>query len=84
MSSDIHPLDNIGPRVRIGDKEYRVMVRRIVKSADQRSLADATYYDEENDAWKIVVDDNIRERLASQVEAGMMPIWDEIEASIGN
>lgn len=84
ISSDIHPLDNIGPRVRIGDKEYRVMVRRIVKSADERSLADATYYDEENDAWKIVADDNIRERLASQVEAGMMPIWDEIEASIGN
>jgi hypothetical protein len=84
ISSDIHPLDNIGPRVRIGDKEYRVMVRRIVKSADERSLADATYYDEENGAWKIVADDNIREKLASQVEAGMMPMWDEIEASMTN
>lgn len=84
INGDSHPLDNIGPRVRIGDKEHRVMVRRIVKSADGRRLADAAYYDEENDAWKIVADDNIRERLASQVEAGMMPLWDEIEAPMTN
>ena len=81
VGTDIHPLDNIGPRVQIGDKEYKVMVSRVRPAkTGQPSLAEATYYDDEAKVWKEITDPKIREKLAAQVEAGMLQPFSEIEA----
>lgn len=73
---ELHPLDNIGARVRLNNQEYKVMIRRVIKSPDgQPARADATYFDETAGVWKEVTDDEARQHLAAQVEAGLLETW---------
>jgi len=79
--TEIHPLDNIGPRVRMGDRDYKVMVSRVrPASAGQPSLAEAAYYDDEAAVWKQITDLATREKLAAQVEAGLVQPFSQFEA----
>jgi hypothetical protein len=80
--TEIHPLDNIGPRVRIGDRDYKVMVSRVRPAeAGRTRLAEAAYYDDEAGVWKQITDLAIREKLAAQVEAGLLQPFGEFEAT---
>lgn len=66
-----------GPKVELGGRAYPVFVRRVVETADQRRLAEAAYYDDRAGAWQEVKDPAVRERLAVEVEAGLLKTWDD-------
>lgn len=69
------PPQGDGPRVKLGSREYRVFVRRVVEMPDQRRLAEAAYYDDRAGVWREVKDPAVRERLASDVGAGLVETW---------
>jgi hypothetical protein len=74
---DLFPLEQIGDRVSLGGKDYPVIVRRVVPPSafNEKALADAAYYDDEADVWKVVTDEQARSRLANQVRAGTLQLW---------
>lgn len=73
IASEIHPLDGIGPRVRIGRKDCKVMVMKVTPGiSGAPDLADAVYYDEEASVWKEIKDSSIRAKLAAQVAEGLI------------
>lgn len=74
---DRHPLDRLGPTVRLGDKDYEVMVRRVVNSPDSsQQLAEATYLDDSG-VWKEVTDVQARVELARKVAEGAIEPWEQ-------
>jgi hypothetical protein len=76
---DQHPLDRLGPTVRLGDKDYEVMVRRVVNSPDSSlQLAEATYLDESG-VWQEVTDLQARAELARKVAEGAIEPWEQPE-----
>ncbi len=69
------PLAQVGDRVRLADgQEYPVIVRRV-----RAGRAEAIWYDEANAVWKEVREPAARRRLARQVEAGRLEVWDHNE-----
>ncbi len=71
-----YPLQQVGDRVRLGGREYPVIIRRGRPAADRRPLAEAAYYDEAAQVWKEVVDEEARQWLARQVKSGRMQAWE--------
>ena len=62
----------MGDRVRLADGQaYPVIVRRV-----RNGQAEAIWYDEANEVWKEVREPAARRRLARQVEAGRLEVWD--------
>ena len=78
----IHPLDGVKANVTLGEKEYPVMVRRVVTDPDGQARAEATYYDDKTGAWQTVEDDMARARLAEQIQAGQIEPWDRMEEGV--
>jgi hypothetical protein len=76
-SEYVHPLDRVKDTVKLGEKEYPVMVRRV----SDGQLADATYFDEKAGAWKPVEDEAVRARLAERVRTGRLEPWEGAEVS---
>lgn len=61
-------------RLRIGQREYPLVVKRVVQSpfGDQQRKADAVIYDEESSQWRVVDDEDDRITLARAVAEGRL------------
>lgn len=66
--------DKYRDRLRIGNREYPLVVKRVVQSpfGDQQRKADAIFYDEESYQWRVVDDEEDRISLARAVAEGRL------------
>lgn len=72
------PAEQYKDRLRIGSKDYPLVVKRLVLSpfSGGGRKADAIYYDDELNQWREVVDEEDRVNLAKAVEEGRLSIVD--------
>ena len=70
------PAEQYKDRLRIGSKDYPLIVKRLVLSpfSGGGRKADAIYYDDELNQWREVVDEEDRVNLAKAVEEGRLSI----------
>jgi hypothetical protein len=76
-----HPATRYKDRLRIGHKDYPLVVKRVVRSpfnGDERK-ADAIYYDDEVGLWREVVNEEDRLNLARAVEEGRLSLVEPIQ-----
>jgi hypothetical protein len=77
LGPERYPPEKIGDRVKLGEQNYPVIVRRLTTGSGQGPLAEAAYYDEVDQVWREVTDDQARRWLAGQVKAGRLKPWED-------
>jgi hypothetical protein len=72
------PAERYRDRIRIGEQEYPLVIKRLVRSPVSGQVkADAIYYDGDLGQWRAVVEEEDRRNLAQAVQAGRLSIIDE-------
>jgi hypothetical protein len=79
------PAEQYRDRLRIGEREYPLVVKRVTTHplSGQRK-ADAVYYDDTLQQWRAVVEDEDKIKLARAVDAGRLAVVDPADWPMGN
>jgi hypothetical protein len=71
------PAERYQDRIRIGNQDYPLAVKRLVRSPVTGQIkAEAVYYDDNLGRWREVVEDEDRLNLAQAVQEGRISIVD--------
>lgn len=76
QANSLAPAERYKDRIRIGSKDYPLVVKRVVLSPFSAGgrKADAVYYDDDLNQWREVVDEEDRVNLARAVDEGRLSV----------
>jgi hypothetical protein len=76
-ASNLSPAERYRDRIRIGNKDYPLVVKRVLMAPFSGGRkADAVYYDDDLNQWREVVDEEDRVNLAKAVDEGRLSVVD--------